>query len=78
MDSAIKSKQEQINYRTGTKEIVERRHGEPVKFLFLPKMGLLGIQAGNKKMMAVNYEQLLRAVFSYFHSQNSIFHFFTL
>ena len=50
MDSAIKSRQEQINYRTGTKEIVERRHGEPVKFLFLPKMGLLGSQAGNKKI----------------------------
>ena len=25
-----------------TKEIVERRHGEPIKFLFLPKMGLFG------------------------------------
>jgi hypothetical protein len=25
-----------------TKEIVEKRHGEPIKFLFLPKMGLLG------------------------------------
>ena len=25
-----------------TKEIVERRHGEPIKFLFLPKMSLLG------------------------------------
>ena len=24
------------------KEYVERRHGEPIKFLFLPKMGLLG------------------------------------
>ena len=32
-----------------TKEIVERRHGEPIKFLFLPKMGLLGSQAGNEK-----------------------------
>ena len=31
------------------KEIVERRHGEPIKFLFLPKMGLLGRQAGNEK-----------------------------
>jgi hypothetical protein len=31
------------------KEIVERRHGEPKKFLFLPKMGLLGSQAGNEK-----------------------------
>jgi hypothetical protein len=29
------------------KEIVERRHGEPIKFL--PKMGLLGSQAGNEK-----------------------------
>ena len=27
------------------KEIVERRHGEPIKFPFLPKMGLLGSQA---------------------------------
>jgi hypothetical protein len=32
-----------------TKEIVERRDGEPIKFLFLPKMGLLGSQAGNEK-----------------------------
>jgi hypothetical protein len=32
------------------KEIVERRHGEPIKFLFLPKMGLLGSQAGNEKI----------------------------
>ena len=31
------------------KEIVERRHGEPIKFLFLHKMGLLGSQAGNEK-----------------------------
>ena len=31
------------------KEIVERRHGEPIKFLFLPKMGLLGSQAVNEK-----------------------------
>ena len=29
----------------GTKEYIERRHGEPFKFLFLPKMGLLGSQA---------------------------------
>jgi hypothetical protein len=33
-----------------TKEIVERRHGEPMKFLFLPNMGLLGSQAGNEKI----------------------------
>ena len=31
------------------KEIVERRHGEAIKFLLLPKMGLLGSQAGNEK-----------------------------
>ena len=52
------------------KEIVERRHGEPIKFIFLPKMGLLGNQAGKeKKMLVVNYEQHLRAVFSCFHGQ---------
>ena len=32
------------------KEIVERRHGEPIKFLFLPKMDLLGSQASNEKI----------------------------
>ena len=40
------------DYRNGvyTKEIVERRHGEPIKFLFLPtKMGLLGSQASTEK-----------------------------
>ena len=31
--------------RYETKEYIERRHGEPFKFLFLPKMGLLGSQA---------------------------------
>ena len=31
------------------KQIVEKRHGEPIKFLFLPKMGLLGNQVGNEK-----------------------------
>jgi hypothetical protein len=28
-----------------SKEYIERRHGEPFKFLYLPKMGLLGSQA---------------------------------
>ena len=28
---------------------VERRHGKPIKFLFLPKTGLLGSQAGYEK-----------------------------
>ena len=32
-----------------TKEYVERRHGELNKFLFLPKMDLLGSQADNEK-----------------------------
>ena len=40
------------------KEIVERRHREPIKFLFLPKMGLLGSQASNeKKTLLMNYER---------------------
>ena len=51
------------------KEIVERRHREPIKFLFLPKMGLLGSQASTEKKLVVNSEQLFRAVFSCFHGQ---------
>jgi hypothetical protein len=62
---------------TTPKEIVERRYGEPIKFLFLPKMGLLGSQAGNeKKMLVVDYEQLLRAVFSCFQGQKFNFSIF--
>jgi hypothetical protein len=30
-------------------EIVERRHGEPIQILFLPKMGLLDSLADNEK-----------------------------
>ena len=48
----------------GSKEYVERRHGQPIKFLFLPKMGLLGSQASTKKKSIMNYELLLREVFS--------------
>ena len=47
----------------GSKKIVERRHGEPIKFLFLSKMGPLGSRAGTEKKLVVNSEQLLRAVF---------------
>ena len=36
------------------KEYLERRHGEPFKFLFLPKMVLLGSQASTRKKS--NYE----------------------
>jgi hypothetical protein len=50
-----------------------KRHREPIKFLFLPKMGLLGSQAGNEKMLVVNYEQLLRAVFHVFMAKNNCF-----
>ena len=32
------------------KEIVERRHGEPVEFIFLPKMGLLAARPVMKKI----------------------------
>ena len=38
-----------LKYAKTTKEIVERRHGEPIRFLFLRKMGLLGSQASNEK-----------------------------
>ena len=55
------------------------RHGEPIKFLFLPKMGLLGSQAGNeKKMLVVNYEQLLRAVFHVFMGKKLVFKIYFL
>jgi hypothetical protein len=39
------------------KECIERRHGEPLKFLHLPKMGLLGSQASTRKKNPImNYE----------------------
>ena len=60
-------------FRLPTKEIVERRDGEPIKFLFLPKMGVLGSQASTEKKLVVNSEQLLRAVFSCFHGQKFSF-----
>ena len=43
-----------------SKEIVERRQGELIKFLFLPKMGLLGSQACNEKKLWlwITYELL--------------------
>jgi hypothetical protein len=37
------------------KEYVERRHGEPFEFVFLPKMDLLDSQASTKKKKS-NYE----------------------
>jgi hypothetical protein len=41
------------------KEYIERRHSEPWKFFFLPKMGLLGSQASTRKNPIMNYEPLL-------------------
>ena len=41
------------------KDIVERTHGEPIKF----KMGFLGIKVSSEKKLVMNYEVLLRAVF---------------
>jgi hypothetical protein len=58
------------------KEYVERRHGEPIKVIFLPKKGLLGSQASTEKKSLMNYELLLRAVFSCFHGQNFLKFFF--
>ena len=55
-----------------SKEIVEKRHGEPIKFIFLPKMGLLDSQASTEKKIVMNYELLLRAVFSCLHCQKLI------
>ena len=40
-----------VTARPWTKEYIERRHGEPFKFLFLPKMGLLGSQAVLEKQV---------------------------
>ena len=44
-----------------SKEIVERRHGEPIKFLFLPKLGLLGSHA-----LVMDYELILEGCFFMF------------
>ena len=42
------------------KEYVEKRQGQPNEFLFLPKMGLFGSQAGNEKKTIMNYELLFK------------------
>ena len=38
-----------------SKDYIERKHGEPFKFLFLPKMGILGSQASAIKNPIMNY-----------------------
>ena len=50
------------------KEIVERRHGKPIKFLFLPKKGLLGSQPRTEKI-SCEFWATYGAVFSCFHLQ---------
>ena len=60
----------------GSKEYVERRHGEPIRFLFLPKMGILGNQASTEKKSIMNYELLLRAVFLMFSWVKELFSIF--
>ena len=62
-------------FLTKSKEYIERRHGEPFKFLFLTKMGLLGSQTVHtrKKSPILNYEQLFSSVFLTFHGQNFFF-----
>jgi hypothetical protein len=37
------------------KEIVEKRHREPIEFLFLPKMGLLGSQVCTEKKIGCEF-----------------------
>ena len=54
----------------------EETRCEPIKFLFLPKMGLLGSQVCTEKKLVLNSEQLFRAVFSCFHGQKLIYNFF--
>jgi hypothetical protein len=42
---SLKSRTFGLEQTNWAKEYIERRHGEPFNFLFLPKMGLLGSQA---------------------------------
>ena len=53
------------------KEYIERRIVEPVKFLFVPKMGLLVNQA-SKKDSIMNYEIVLSCFFYVFMDKNLI------
>ena len=60
------------------KEYIKRRHGEPFKFLFLPKMDLLGSQAVLEKGTILNYEQLFSSIFQLFMGRCLFLIFFTL
>ena len=60
-----------------TKEYIERRHGEPFKFLFLPKMGLLGSQAVlEKKVQFWIMSNFLAPFFQLFMGKKIFFKFF--
>ena len=57
-----------------SKEYIERRHGEPFKFLFLPKMGLLGSQAVlEKKVQFWIMSNFLAPFFQLFMGKNLFF-----
>jgi hypothetical protein len=57
-----------------SKEYIERRHGEPFKFLFLPKMGLLGSQAVlEKKVQFWIMSNFLALFFQLFMGKNLFF-----
>ena len=57
-----------------SKEYIERRHGEPFKFLFLPKMGLLGSQAVlEKKVQFWIMSNFLAPFFQLFMGKNLSF-----
>jgi hypothetical protein len=49
----------------GVYRLIERRHGKPLKFLFLLKMGLLGSQASTNPL-------LLSSAFSTFHRKKIV------
>ena len=56
------------------KEYIERRHGEPFKFLFLPKIGLLGSQAVlEKKVQFLIMSNFLALFFQLFMGKNLFF-----
>ena len=59
------------------KEYIERRHGEPFKFLFLPKMGLLGSQAVlEKKVQFWIMSNFLAPFFQLFMGKNLFFYIY--
>ena len=63
-----------IKFYLATKEYIERRHGEPFKFLFLPKIGLLGSQAVlEKKVQFLIMSNFLALFFQLFMGKNLFF-----